>query len=299
MGEFGSRGGRGKLHPGADDNASGAAALILLADRLVDAYANLPEDAEARSILIVAFSAEESGLNGSRHYVQNPIRPLERHALMINFDMIGRIVNNRLAVTGVETAVGLEALVQPFFDASPLDVVTSRRGGGGSDHLPFLQREVPALFAILADIREHPDYHTPGDTSDKINRVAALQTVDLFEDIALAAATHAEPFAFQADAGRPTAAGAPRVPGVRLGFVPAAVEGGGLGILIGDVSADTAADEAGIRTGDLMVRWNGAKIEDVSSWMATLGEHSPGDEVQVGLRRDGEEITVTVKLRGR
>jgi predicted metalloprotease with PDZ domain len=202
-------------------------------------------------------------------------------------------------VTGVETAEGLAELVQPFFDASPLEVVTSRRGGGGSDHLPFLQRSVPALFAILADIREHPDYHTPGDTSDKINRVAAVRTVDLFEGIALAAATRPARFEFRSGDSRPAAAAARRPPPVRLGISAAADEGEGLGVLVGAVHPDTSASEAGFRTGDLIVRWNGAKIVDVASWMETLGEHAPGDEVQVGLKRDGEEVTVTVTLRAR
>ena len=78
MGEFGSRTGPGKLHPGADDNASGSAGIILLAQKLSASYAALPADADARSILLMTFSAEESGLNGSRYYVEHPIVPIDQ-----------------------------------------------------------------------------------------------------------------------------------------------------------------------------------------------------------------------------
>src|SRR5690606_25847108 len=103
-GEFGSRADPGALHPGADDNASGSAAVLMLADKLVRAYAALPEGTPARSILFLLFSGEESGLHGSRWYVDHPIRPIERHALMVNFAMIGRIQNGRLSVSGTDPA---------------------------------------------------------------------------------------------------------------------------------------------------------------------------------------------------
>ena len=90
MGNFGSREGAGKLHPGADDNASGSAAVIMLAGRLANEYRELPPDQEARSILFMCFSAEESGLIGSSYYCRNPLFPIEQHKLMINFDIIGR-----------------------------------------------------------------------------------------------------------------------------------------------------------------------------------------------------------------
>ena len=96
MGDFGSRSGPGKLHPGADDNATGSAALLMLADKLKRDYDKMA--GPLRSILFLAFSAEESGLNGSQYYVRHPLVPLEQHALMINFDMIGRIRNKRLSV---------------------------------------------------------------------------------------------------------------------------------------------------------------------------------------------------------
>ncbi len=300
MGYFGSRSGAGELHPGADDNASGSAALIMLADKLQDDYAALPEDADARSILILAFSAEESGLNGSFYYAANPIRPIEDHALMINFDMIGRILNDRLSVSGGVTGEGMSEWLAPYFEESPLSIVEPEGVSGASDHTAFMRKDVPILFAIIADF--HGDYHTPGDTSDKINRVGAVHTVHLFQKIAFGAATRAERFAYKEPPRRNrravAAAATPELK-VRVGLLPSFGEGQGLGVRVGTVTPETAAAEAGIEPGDMIVRWDGVKVEDLESWSAMLAEHEPGDEVKVGIKRDGEELTLDVKLRAR
>jgi len=183
------------LHPGADDNASGVAGVIMIAERMAQTWKELPDDAEARTVLFMAFSAEESGLNGARHYTNEPILPIGDHALMINFDMIGRIENKRLSVSGVGTAEGLEKWVQPFFDASGLTIVSQAGTPAASDHYTFYQKRVPVLFGIIADF--HDDYHTPRDVSGKINRVDAVVATRMFTEIASSAALRAEPFHFK------------------------------------------------------------------------------------------------------
>ena len=201
LGFYGARDARrvGEVHPGADDNATGSAAVLMLADKLAQSYAALPAGTDARSILFVGFDAEETGLHGSGHYVRNPIAPLEKHALMINFDMIGRIVNKRLSVQGSNSALGMEEWLKPIFDESPLDVVEAPIPGG-SDHMMFMNKRVPYLFAIIADF--HMDYHTPDDVSWKINREDAVRTIDMFHQIGLTAATHSGPFEWNSSQGR-------------------------------------------------------------------------------------------------
>lgn len=299
MGFFGSRdpdlAGRA-LHPGADDNASGSAALLMLAQKLADRYAALPPDQPRRSILFLCFSGEESGLNGSRYYVEHPIVPLEHHALMMNFDMIGRIVNNRFSVSGVQTAKGMADWVQPILDASPLEIVSRPGGGGGSDHMAFEARGVPVLFGIIADF--HADYHTPRDTSDKINRVGAVEAMHLWRDIALAAAEVPQPFEFVAQSsGQPQT----RLSGikVRFGIMPGSYDEESGGVLVGGVTPGGSAEAGGVQKGDLIVTWNGDDVLDVQSWMGLLAQHEPGDVVQVGVLRDGEEKTLSVKLQAR
>ncbi|MCA9300677.1 MAG: M28 family peptidase, partial [Phycisphaerales bacterium] len=217
MGYFGSRSGPGELHPGADDNASGSAAILMLADRLTAQYAELPEDANARSIVFMLFSGEESGLNGSRHYVSDPPFPIESHALMCNFDMIGRVKNGRLSVSGANTGEGLSDDLAPIFDESPLEIVQPERMSGASDHTSFLSKQIPVLFAIIADF--HADYHTPQDISSKINRVDSVRVVDLFERILLQQALRPERLAYQS--GRTAPAQRARTESrVRFGIIP-------------------------------------------------------------------------------
>lgn len=301
MGYFGSRSGPGELHPGADDNASGAAGLLIFADKLVQSYAELDEDDEARSVLFVAFSGEESGLNGSRYYVENPIWPLDKHHFMVNFDMIGRIEEGKLTCAGTDTAEGMKEWIDPFLEASPLDVKDPGRAAGGSDHLPFLQRQIPALFGIIATL--HADYHTPADTSDKINRVGAVETITLFHNIVLAGAQLPNRFVFKEQQGgrRGGGGGGPSIGDikVRFGIMPGSYSEDEVGISISEVTTGGSADEAGVKAGDRLVRWDGKKLTDVMSWMQELAKHEPGDKVKIGVMRDGEEITLEVTLQGR
>jgi hypothetical protein len=298
MGFFGSRDRENagkKLHPGADDNASGTAGIMLIADWLVDAYAELPEDQPLRSVLFIAFSAEESGLNGARYYVEHPIVPLEKHTLMMNFDMIGRITNKRLTVAGVGTAKGLSDLVEPIFARSPLDVQPAFSGGGGSDHLAFLSEKVPSLFGILADIGDHADFHTPNDTSDRINRVDAVEASYLWRDIALVVAQHADSFEY-VDQGSGGGPGRGNVK-VRFGVRPGNYDKGLAGIPIASVTSGGAAEAGGVLGGDRLVSWDGAEVTDVSSWMALLAKHEPGDAVIVGVERGGELLELRCVLQ--
>ena len=296
MGYFGSRTGPGELHPGADDNASSAAGLILLADKLGQTIAQMDPDTPRRSILIVAFSGEESGLNGSRHYVNDPIVPIEDHVLMINWDMIGRILNERLIVAGVNTAEGMDEFIQPFFDESGLDIQAPEQMNGASDHTSFYQKKVPVLFSIIADF--HEDYHTPGDVSWKLNRVGAVKTVNMYHDIIIAAAQRPERFKF-VEGERATRSRGPGNIKVRLGIMPGSYDNAEPGIPIGGVSDDGPAAKGGIREGDRLVRWDGQKIGSIEDWMTMLAKHEPGDTVKVGVKRDGEEITLDITLEGR
>jgi hypothetical protein len=314
MGNFGSRDreNAGKvLHPGADDNASGSAAMMMIGERLVRDYANLPEGASARSILIMCFDAEESGLNGAGHYVDNPIVPLEDHVLMLNFDMIGRIVNNRLSVSGTGTGVGMEDWARGFFEQSSLDIVENTRMSGGSDHLRFQQRDIPVMFAIIADF--HDDYHTPRDTVDKINCVGAVKAMELWYNLALSMALRPERFAFTGSAGSGPAVAVP-VPAepaepveapsrstmsVRFGIMPGSYDADAEGVLVGSVSPGGSAAEAGIQADDRLIKWNGDAIENVSGWMAQLAEHQPGDKVKVTVARGNEELEMEVTLQAK
>jgi len=306
QGNFGSREGAGKLHPGADDNASGSAAVIMIAERLAEDYAAMPEGSDARTILFMLFSAEESGLIGSAYYTNNPAFPIERHKLMVNFDMIGRIADKRLSLSGAKTGEGLADFLEPMIEETPLTIVQPENMSGASDHTPFYRAGMPVLFSIIADF--HDDYHTSRDTIDKINRVDAVHAIDLFHRIVGGAATHPEGFAYVAPQARGSrgSARAPRASAseaeagpapVSLGVRASDAVEGGVGVM--SVSAGSTAAEAGLEVGDRLIKWNSSKLADRDGLKALLDKSTPGEKVQVTVVRDGAEKVFWMTLKGR
>jgi hypothetical protein len=284
---------RGQLHPGADDNASGTAALLILADRMADSYASRRgSDESMRSVLFLAFTAEESGLQGSRHYTKNPTLSTERVMAMINMDMVGRLRSDTLSVGGVGTAEGFEAILTPHFKRSGLTIATEPGGRGPSDHANFYGVGVPVLFAFTG---MHPEYHKPGDVGWTVNPAGAVKVVSLIESIAMDLATRQERLVFKStDTGPGQDRGyAP----VRLGIQPGM--GGDLqtGILIEGVSAGTSAADAGIQPGDILLTWNGEELSSMASLMQCLQRHKPGDVVKMTLNREGQQMTIDVTLK--
>jgi hypothetical protein len=300
---------RGLLHPGADDNASGTSGNLLVAEKLVKAYAELPGTANARSVLFLWFSAEESGLVGSRWYVNHPIVPIEKHALMLNMDMIGRLREGKLEVGGVGSAQGLEDWTKPYWDSSGLTIKPSRIGAPNSDHYSFHLKKVPNLFFFTG---LHKEYHKPADVYATINIEGAAQIVDLVYRVALDAAQYAPGWTFGVPSAdeQPDRAAAPADPnagvgsvtgvGVRFGIMPGDYSGED-GVLIGDVTENLPAAKAGLKGGDRMIRWNDAPLTTVESWMPLLSKHKPGDVVTIVYVRDGKELTTKAELvaRGR
>ncbi|HRJ50773.1 MAG TPA: M28 family peptidase, partial [Phycisphaerales bacterium] len=188
-GSLGGAGSRGRVHPGADDNASGTSGMLMVAEKMTAAYASMPDDQPRRSILFMGFTAEESGLIGSRHYTRNMIADKDRHALMINMDMIGRYRGDDpkqppLELGGVGTADGLLDFIQPLIDSSGLRVAPKPGGYGPSDHASFYGAGIPVLF-FFTGLHEH--YHAPSDTADTLNAPGAARVVSLVQSIALAA----------------------------------------------------------------------------------------------------------------
>jgi hypothetical protein len=283
-GDFGSRRGAGQLHPGADDNASGSAGIMLIADALAARYAAMPAESDLRSILFIGFDAEESGLNGARHYVRNPLAPLAKHSLMFNFDMIGRIENRRLRLAGLGSGEGLKEWAQGFYSASGLEIVEEDGGGGGSDHAAFASAGVPVLFAIIADF--HGDYHTPDDTAEKINREDAVRAADLFTELAFAAAIRPEMFAPAASDSGNRMRGGQRL-AVRVGMRSRNGSDGGLEVV--EVTPDGPAAAAGLQAGDLIVLWDKEPIASRQELVDRLRAKQAGDVVSVTYRRDGQE----------
>jgi len=296
-GHFGSRARNpeGIIHPGADDNASGTSGLLMLAEDLHAEYEAMPEGANARSILFLAFGAEESGLNGSRYFTENPSVALSQIKAMINMDMIGRLRDNSFEIGGVGTGEGFADFVQPIFDASGITIKPTRGGQGPSDHASFYAKDIPVLFLFTG---LHEQYHTPDDVGSTVNFGGGAQIAELAGELATAIATRPEPFKFQST-GTTSNQGAVRGVNVRLGIAPGNYADDQPGVMVGEVYENTSAANAGIKKGDRLIRWGGEELPDVGAMMERLASHKPGDVVEIVVVRDGQEIPIMVTMQAR
>ena len=283
---------RGKLHPGADDNASGTAAMLCTARALHDHYTSKDAPADLRSVIFLAFTAEEMGLDGSREFVKNPIMPADRIAAMINLDMVGRLRGDELAMSGTGTAEKFNDLIRPAIERSGLTVKADPGGRGPSDHASFYAAGIPVLFLFTGN---HDDYHKPTDKGFTVNPLGASKIVRLTEELAKTLATVPEKPKFTSTDGK---GGSDRgYAKVRLGVQPNMSKREQPGLEIDDVSAGTSAADAGLRKGDVILTWNDKPLDDTPTLMERLREQEPGDVVKMKILRDGKEIMVDVTMK--
>jgi hypothetical protein len=287
----------GQLHAGADDNASGTSAMLCVAEAIADLYAGPDAPEDARSVLFLAFSAEESGLEGSKWYVEHPTIPGSAVSMMINMDMVGRLRSDDVSVGGMKSAKDLVEILRPAFERSGLTIRADPSGRGPSDHASFYGVGIPVAFIYTGN---HPEYHTPADTFDTVNPVGAAKLVGLAADMVQLVATRPEKLEFQSTDGAATADRG--YAAVRLGVMPAMTQqrGEGVpaeGVMVDGVSADTSAADAGLTKGDVILAWDGALLETTGDMMGKLREHKPGDEVTLKVWREGKEIEVKVTLK--
>jgi Zn-dependent M28 family amino/carboxypeptidase len=278
----------GVIHNGADDNASGTAALVEVA-RLLRARAN----GDRRTIVFVAFTAEEMGLIGSTYYVRHPVRPNEATVAMLNLDMVGRMRDDKLLALGTETAPEFEPLLDSLNASYGLDIRASGDGWGRSDQASFYGVEIPVVH-FFTDT--HEDYHRVTDDAPLINAEGMARIAGLTADLAWALATRpAKPTYVAIAPPEPVAAGER----ASLGTIPDMSSSPG-GVRLTGVRAGTPAAEAGIQGGDIIIKIGGYEIGDLYAMTRALQAYKPGDVVTVAVLREGEtiEFTVTLAKRG-
>lgn len=273
------------IHPGADDNASGASGVIELARY----FGSLPK--QKRGILFLNFSGEEMGLLGSSAYVNHPLLPLDQAVAMINMDMIGRIRDGKVFVGGTATGTTLKALldeVAPKYPSFKLDL-TEQGGYGSSDHQSFTVARVPVLFFFSG---LHADYHKPSDTWDKIDADSAAGLLQLVADATrhlVESPTRPQYVRVAAPAMVATASASSSGYGPYFGSVPDMSEVPG-GFRLSDVRDGGPAFKAGLKAGDVIYDFAGSPIKNLYDFSQALRMHKPGDEVLVKWRRDGKEM---------
>ncbi len=285
-------GDEGKIHHGADDNASGVAVLIELAKIFAAG------DPPMRNLVFAAFTAEEAGRKGSLHYVENPVFPLDKVIGVINLDTVGRLGDQKLTVLGTGTADEWQHI---FRGVSFVTGVESRNVPGtaeASDQWSFIEKGVPGVQIFSGT---HGDYHRPSDTADKVD-AAGLVKVATFvkEAVAYLAYERKEPMKVTI-AGTETSAPPPAAGGgrrVSFGSVPD-FGFAGPGVKLSGVTPDSPAAQAGMKEGDVLLRIDGHEVTDLRAFSDILKTLTPGQTVAVVFDRGGEEKSAEVTVKAR
>jgi hypothetical protein len=280
----------GKVHNGADDNASGVAALIQVAARLA-------VSPPARTVVFIAFSGEELGLLGSAHYVKNPIYPLATTLAMVNLDMVGRLRNGRLIVYGARSAREFPALLDSLNWYAGFDLKAQGDGYGPSDQSSFYAAKRPVLH-LFTDL--HEDYHRTTDDWQKINLDGLKRVSDFTLGLVTALANRTRPLTFEdLPTPLPNQASAPPVVtpgyGAYLGTVPDMTGTPG-GVRLVGVRAGSPAEKAGLRGDDIITRIGAADTPDLQAMTDALRSHRPGETVEIVVRRGATVTTLRATL---
>lgn len=279
------------IHNGADDNASGTATLIEVAERLTT-MGHKPR----HRIVFIAFTGEERGLLGSAHYTREPRFPLEKTIAMFNLDMVGRLTDDKLAVYGTGTAQEFDPLVERLCKEQGFQLTKHAGGFGPSDHSSFYAKKIPVLHLFTGT---HSDYHRPSDDTEKLNIAGMRRVANLLFDIVQATDSRdtrpayieirrVETMAGPADGDRPS-----------FGSMPAYPNPVKDGVLLEAVLEGTPADKAGIKGGDVLTKFGDNKITILEDFEAALRQYKPGDKVKVTIRRGQESIEAEVTLARR
>jgi Tol biopolymer transport system component len=280
------------VHPGADDNASGVSTLLEIARALAGGKVALRRD-----VVFIAFSGEERGVLGSSFFVKNPpagVGPNDILA-MINMDMVGRVRGNQLDVIGHDTADEWPGMITPACEAVKIDCALAKGGGyGPSDHSPFYGAGIPVLHLFSGP---HADYHKPSDTADKLNADGAAQVAKLVTELAKSVTGVTKMTVKQI--ASPPPAGDLRSFGASLGTVPdyAGPPNGKSGMLLAGVRPGGAADQAGMKRGDILVKLGTHDIKGVEDLMFVLAESKPGQKVKATVEREGKKIELDVTFQ--
>jgi S1-C subfamily serine protease len=273
------------VHHGADDNASGTIALTELARRFAAA-----KERAGRRLVFIAFTAEESGLIGSRYYCDHPVFPLKETAAMLNMDMVGRLQDDRLMVGGLASGKPFAALVDRLNGHHHFDLLREPSGQGPSDHSSFEAKKVPVLNLFTGF---HEQYHRPSDRPETINVAGVARVVGFAADLVGEMRSMPRPeYAKSGPYNRTKTlwSSAPST-GVLLDHSDKKE-----GVLVGGVVSGTPAAKAGLKKGDRIKAVAGKPVKDAVAFLALTRALQPGTKVALGVERGGQVQAVELAL---
>ncbi len=277
------------IHHGADDNASGVAMMLGLAEKFART-----KGSHKRSIICVSFSGEEEGLLGSKHFTNDPPIDLSKVNVMINMDMVGRLnKENILQIGGVGTATGLKNIVLANSDTSIIKLSLSEEGYGPSDHSSFYGKNIPVLFYFTG---AHMDYHTPTDTWEKINYKGMVEISDLIFKVAKELACENSRLQFKEAGPKVEVNRYPRRRGVTLGIMPDFAGVVKNGLRADFVSPGKPAALGGMKKGDIITAINGKTVNNIQDYMFRMGQLKHGQTISVEVTRDDKKVVLLIQL---
>ncbi len=274
------------VHNGADDNASGVAAVIQLAEKLA------AEKANKRSLIFVAFGAEEMGLVGSKAFVNDPPVATEKMVAMFNFDMVGRLdtTTNALSISGTKTSKETEEILNNL--NTDFELAFSEEGIGPSDHASFYLQNIPVFFFSTG---AHPDYHTPKDDSELINYEGEKKVLDYAAKVIEEVTNRDRKLTFQEAGSKFQRSRGGRFK-VTFGIMPDYAGLEKRGMRIDAVTKGKPADEAGMQRGDIITAIEGKKVSNIYDYMSRLQTLEAGQRISVDIIRDNKETVLIVQL---
>jgi hypothetical protein len=278
------------IHHGADDNGSGTTTIIELARRFGGDKSRV-----GRRLVFIAFSGEEMGLLGSKHYVDHPLYPLDSTVAMVNLDMVGRLApdpntgKGKLEVGGTGSAKQFDALIDRLNGTAGFEVKKNKAGVGPSDHTSFYLKGVPVFFLFTG---LHRQYHKPTDTVDLINFQGMEQIADLAETLVRHLSTDTPRPEYVKGQGSLFTGGRMSVP--RLGFMPGNYDDDADGVLIGSVTKGGPADKGGVKDNDRIIAVAGEPIKNMTTYMLAMGKQKKNQPCEITVVRDGKQLKLTV-----
>ncbi len=284
----------GQIFNGADDNASGVAVLLEVARLLAETHQ--PQ----RSIIFVAFSGEECGLRGSRHFVsQEAIGPFRTQDLfaMINIDSVGRLEGRKFTVFGASSAYEWPHIAMGVGFTTGVESQVVQRDFGSGDHRAFLERGIPAIHLFGG---AHDDFHRPTDDAERIDLAGLVKAATWLRESLVYLSDREAPLKVQIDSATSSqpAAGSSSSRRVALGTLPDFTYEGE-GVRIESVREGSPAGRAGLRAGDLIVEADGEPIRDLVSYSDWLKRRQPGDRVTIRVNRNGQILELEATLEAR
>ena len=277
------------VHHGADDNASGVAMMLELAEKFAKT-----KGSHKRSIVCIAFTGEEEGLFGSKYFTDNPEVALSKVDAMLNFDMVGRLKETKdLQIGGVGTAAGLKEKAVVLCDTNQLKLAFTEAGSGPSDHSSFYAKDIPVLFFTTG---AHGDYHTPSDTWNKINYEGMVVISDLIFKLASELANDTTKLHFKEAGPKTEITRGNRKGGVTLRIMPdfAGVVKNGLRADL--VTPGGPAANGGMKKGDIITSIEGKQVNNIQDYMFRLNQLKKGQTISVEVLRNNKKEVLIIQL---